>query len=162
MLAQRDPLIKRPRASSSPHASSPREGRLVLGQLFQGLSAELSFCWGLSSCPMTAPRLGVTGPGSSGPDLQKFPSGNGSPANLTPEPDSPARGGRPWVESQGLRWTSDHAGGREGPASSSALGRCLLSALGRSELGAARRSRQVPGVRHVSGLDRCPNPLCFR
>lgn len=95
MLAQRDPLIKRPRASSSPHASSPREGSLVPGQLFQGLSAELSFCWGLSSHLMTAPRLGVTGPGSSVPDLQKFPSGNGSPANLTPEPDSPARGGRP-------------------------------------------------------------------
>ena len=68
---------------------------LLPGQLFQGLSAELSVCWGRSSHPMTAPRLGVTGPGSSGPDLQKFPSGNGSPANLTPEPDSPARGGRP-------------------------------------------------------------------
>ena len=56
---------------------------------------------------------------SSGSDHQKFPSGNGSPANLTPEPDSPARGCRPWLESLGLRWTSDHAGGREGPASSS-------------------------------------------
>ena len=40
---------------------------------------------------------------SSGSDLQKFPSGNGSPANLTPEPDSPVRGCRPWLESLGLR-----------------------------------------------------------
>lgn len=61
MLAQRDPLIKRPRASSSPHASSLREGRLVSGQLFQGLPSELSFCWVLSIRPMTAPRLRVTG-----------------------------------------------------------------------------------------------------
>ena len=61
MVMQRDPLIKRPRASSSPHASSLTEGRLVSGPLFQGLSSELSFCRGLSIRPMTAPRLRVTG-----------------------------------------------------------------------------------------------------
>lgn len=129
MLAQRDPLIKRPRASSSHAQVLSPGGRLVPGQLFQGLSAELSFCWGLSIGPMTAQGSGSLGLVLPGSDLQKFPSGNGSPANPTPEPDSctrrPALGREP-----GLRWSVRPCRGREGPASSSALGRCLLTGTG--------------------------------
>lgn len=81
---RRDPLIKGPRLPPL-HMQVLPGGDSVLGQLFQGLSAELSFCWGLSSCLMTAPRLGVTGAWFFRPRSQKFPSGNGSPANPDPQ-----------------------------------------------------------------------------